>query len=906
MSDSLTTATPETKNSAPMALPPVRENQMEAEVDRSQIAGQRVMRSMGGGSPSAPPNRFAGVLGQSRGSQTGMLRQLQRSYGNSYVGNVIQAKLTVNQPGDIYEQEADRMATQVMAMPQSGSIQREMEPKKEKIQMMPSLQRASDGNLEAGGNLEGRLNSSKGGGSPLPDDVRSFMEPRFGADFSQVRVHTGSESVQMNRDLNAQAFTHRQDVYFGAGKAPAKDALTAHELTHVVQQTGKVQAKNSNPVLTQSKPQSSQSGNNFSDTTHLRNSSINFFSVGSSSIQRDPDGNKDEKTAIDKWLSRLGPFGISEGDDGLIYFYLKKFILVKGKEYSQDVPIVAVEGDSPPIPLPIEGLTATAGFNLSISANVAYTLEDLVLTDVRLGIAKGVASIVLGIPDLSSPTSILLNLTPSVWLARIPMLISSLQLAILTGKPPFWLTYAKGTAGIQTGGSAEASIIFKASGEASVNLLTKKLLKLAALKAEVNGAIGAKLGAKSQVDVLGMIVDSGHMTFKHRRELNLSAVVFASLSAFLEASALGGLFSKRFTVNWSREKDLINIRLANTPKGAIDVDFDNGIKDEKKLIELDAEDIKKAFVIYEAIKSLFTTTEAEGKVKGDEQDEVEEKKEEENSSKDERDLDHINKDLLLAISDSEALLTMPNATPEDVLAQLPTIKSTYRLTAIELVHPSIVNNKYFVRVTINPSKETGEQELKSGNPTAPSSATELPSLTAGTILAVTSSMGPIRGVFDRYGEEIKYGDGSKDTRIYIKTVKDVRILPLRRGFNVLWFVPLPSEKPPPDVLYTSSRFPEISHNIKTAIGHGKPSRLRYLKDEAKQDANRGAALGNRKAKKPGYSLDEYPFASTYEGGAGAQVMEVDEKEQRRQGGVMSNFYQKNRLQDGDEFNVLVI
>ncbi|MCY7272251.1 MAG: DUF4157 domain-containing protein [Phormidesmis sp. CAN_BIN44] len=82
------------------------------------------------------------------------------------------------------------------------------------------------------------MNGSKGGGEPLSGEVRSFMEPRFGADFSQVRVHTGSEAVQMNRDLNAQAFTHKQDVYFGAGKFPAKDALTAHELTHVVQQTG--------------------------------------------------------------------------------------------------------------------------------------------------------------------------------------------------------------------------------------------------------------------------------------------------------------------------------------------------------------------------------------------------------------------------------------------------------------------------------------------------------------------------------------------------------------------------------------------------------------------------------------------------------------------------------------------
>jgi hypothetical protein len=85
--------------------------------------------------------------------------------------------------------------------------------------------------------LESRLNSSKGSGSPLTNEIRGFMEPRFGADFSSVRVHTGTDAVQMNRDVNAQAFAHGQDVYFGAGKRPGKDALTAHELTHVVQQS---------------------------------------------------------------------------------------------------------------------------------------------------------------------------------------------------------------------------------------------------------------------------------------------------------------------------------------------------------------------------------------------------------------------------------------------------------------------------------------------------------------------------------------------------------------------------------------------------------------------------------------------------------------------------------------------
>jgi len=254
MSYSRNNATPEVTDATPTDHPPVRVSQREifqgrcsaneAEVEQGALTGQQVMRAIGGGSPSAPPEQFAKALGGVPGrSQTSLLRQLQRSYGNSYVGRVIQAKLTVNQPGDIYEQEADRMAAQVMtiAAPQSDhSIQREIEPKKqkEKIQMMPSLQLVADGNQEVGENLENQLNSSKGGGSPLPNEVRSFMEPRFGADLSQVRVHTGGEAVQMNRELGAQAFTHGSDVYFGTGKPPGNNELTAHELTHVVQQTG--------------------------------------------------------------------------------------------------------------------------------------------------------------------------------------------------------------------------------------------------------------------------------------------------------------------------------------------------------------------------------------------------------------------------------------------------------------------------------------------------------------------------------------------------------------------------------------------------------------------------------------------------------------------------------------------
>ncbi|MEH2109886.1 eCIS core domain-containing protein [Nostoc sp.] len=179
-----------------------------------------------------------------------------------------QAKLTVGAPDDYYEQEADQVADQIMRMAQpeliglqdtqtqdqvqtkplvaaiTPLVQREaMLEEEEELQTKRSLQLATNGSFQTEDNFETRLNSSESGGSPLPDAVRSFMEPRFGADFSQVRVHTGNESVQMNRDLNAQAFTHQQNIFFGAGKSPSNDALTAHELTHVVQQTGAAQRK---------------------------------------------------------------------------------------------------------------------------------------------------------------------------------------------------------------------------------------------------------------------------------------------------------------------------------------------------------------------------------------------------------------------------------------------------------------------------------------------------------------------------------------------------------------------------------------------------------------------------------------------------------------------------------------
>lgn len=120
-------------------------------------------------------------------------------------------------------------------------VQRAAE-EEEELQTKRLIQRSGDGSFEAGADVEQRLESQSGGGTPLPAETRSFMEPRFGADFGSVRMHTDSGAAQLSQDLNAQAFTKGADIFMGAGKynpgTSSGDELLAHELTHVVQQGG--------------------------------------------------------------------------------------------------------------------------------------------------------------------------------------------------------------------------------------------------------------------------------------------------------------------------------------------------------------------------------------------------------------------------------------------------------------------------------------------------------------------------------------------------------------------------------------------------------------------------------------------------------------------------------------------
>ena len=153
------------------------------------------------------------------------------------LGQSLQTKLRINEPGDEYEQEADQVADQVMRMPEPGK-----ENYRTQAAMTPLVQRrtteSGTGVMEAPQIVHDVLNYS---GQPLDPATRAFFESRFGHDFGKVQVHSGTSAEQSARDVRAHAYTVGHNIVFGAGQfSPETNdgkRLLAHELAHVVQQT---------------------------------------------------------------------------------------------------------------------------------------------------------------------------------------------------------------------------------------------------------------------------------------------------------------------------------------------------------------------------------------------------------------------------------------------------------------------------------------------------------------------------------------------------------------------------------------------------------------------------------------------------------------------------------------------
>ncbi len=206
----------------------------------------------------APRTRAPGV-------GTGSVRSRSKSSvgpGNRHRANalpvpgVLQAKLTIGKANDPFEQEADRVASEVMRMPhetnvasvQHGagpSIQRQCACKgscdkcKKKQLSLKRVSGSENQSAEVPTSVDAVLRKS---GEPLDAATRSFMEPRFGYDFSPVRVHTNSAAARAARDVSALAFTVGNHIAFAAGQyrpgSEKTNRLLAHELAHVVQQGG--------------------------------------------------------------------------------------------------------------------------------------------------------------------------------------------------------------------------------------------------------------------------------------------------------------------------------------------------------------------------------------------------------------------------------------------------------------------------------------------------------------------------------------------------------------------------------------------------------------------------------------------------------------------------------------------
>ena len=170
--------------------------------------------------------------------------------GHSFANLMIQAPaasifqpiLTIGEPVDKYEQEADRVAAQVVQQINSPavssknqSVQRQQASEEEELQMKPmadviqrvktseeeeelQMKSAADSQRNASADLESSINQARGGPQSLSDSIRQPIEQAFGADFSGVKVHTDSKSDELNQSIQAKAFTTGQDIFFRQGE----------------------------------------------------------------------------------------------------------------------------------------------------------------------------------------------------------------------------------------------------------------------------------------------------------------------------------------------------------------------------------------------------------------------------------------------------------------------------------------------------------------------------------------------------------------------------------------------------------------------------------------------------------------------------------------------------------------
>lgn len=163
----------------------------------------------------------------------------------------IQTKLTVGEPGDRFEREADTVADAVVQRATSpergGSTAPSVQAKCAKCEREQMVRRQAEtrsaphAGTRTMDTVQQGIAAQSGAGQALAAPLRQEMEQGIGADFSGVRIHTGAQAARLNEQLDARAFTHGQDVFFNSGQFDPHSStgrhLLVHELTHVVQQS---------------------------------------------------------------------------------------------------------------------------------------------------------------------------------------------------------------------------------------------------------------------------------------------------------------------------------------------------------------------------------------------------------------------------------------------------------------------------------------------------------------------------------------------------------------------------------------------------------------------------------------------------------------------------------------------
>jgi hypothetical protein len=208
----------------------------------------------------------------------------------------IQTKLTIGKPGDVYEQEADRIADRVMA----ASVHSAVSVAPPRIQCYTGQATGQTGTAP-----ESVAHVLASSGRPLDPVLRQDMEQRFGHDFSQVRVHTDAKATESAHAVSARAYTVGHDIVFAEGHYDpgVKEGrkLLAHELTHTIQQSAFASAAvpPHQPISIESPGTSLEQAADEERSTRLTNNSGALAPIHRIALQRQPAPlPKTEKTEV--------------------------------------------------------------------------------------------------------------------------------------------------------------------------------------------------------------------------------------------------------------------------------------------------------------------------------------------------------------------------------------------------------------------------------------------------------------------------------------------------------------------------------------------------------------------------------------------------------------------------------